>query len=45
MVVDYNVVKHKYECIEPTVPSVTEISENDIREGKIEVQTHVLSKS
>lgn len=45
MVVDYNGIKHKYECIEPTGPSVTYISEKDIREGKIEIQTHVLSKS
>lgn len=45
MVVDYNGIKHKYECIEPTGPSVTSISEKDIREGKIEIQTHILSKS
>lgn len=45
MAVDYDAMKHNYECIDPIGPSVISISKKDARDGKIEVQTHVLSRS
>lgn len=45
MVIGYDAMRHNYECIESTGLAIVTVSEKDIRDGIIEIQTYVLSRS